>query len=911
MNISFLSLICAQEDDIYNLFRKFGEQYNKGNYIEAEKLMLKVIESEPDNFPDIIVPAYNNMGLIKKSLGFYSEALRYYDKCEELMSRYEKVNTMAIAGIYINKSRIFTFQRSYPTAIDYLEKAIRLYNNIEKPNKTLFQYLSTAYLNIGIVYNELGEYKSALENLDKSLRLKIKYKLNELELVYMNIARSYERTDQTAKADEFFRKCMNTIKIEYGGDYFRMAEIYFGYGTFLNNTERCSEALNVYENALSICTKNYGEKHSIVALAYKYIGDFYLQQVSYTNALENYQKSLISISGNFSNTDIFSNPSIDSSLLDIRLLDILKSKAEALNRYQKTIIETPARVRYLKIGLETIDLAISLAERIRNNYPTEESMILLAGHEKETTILGVQIAESLYQITGGKSYITKMYSILQRSKASVLHDEITINEWLPSGGISDSLINAKNNLAGNIAAYNNLIIEESREINPDSDKLILWKDALFTMNREMEKLKTRIEQNLPQTKRILIDAEPVTPDLIRKELHRNETVVDYLLSNWSADGKRDLYIFIIKRKRIDFRKVILDTIFIKQAGLIKESFRKTVDIDFESMTSSLSYMYDKLIRPVKDLFAGKRIIIIPDEEIFNLPFEAFLMKIPASDQIDFEGLDYLINEYALSYNYSSSLIYNRYNSQMRNWHVISFAPDYKDVNGFAGLLGELKGAEMEIEAINKWFRSKSYSGRMATETNFRLAIRKQALLHLAMHTLQDTSESRYSSLLFSTVGDSLNDGRLYNYEISNTVLQSPMVVLSACNSGSGILYHGEGVLSIARGFLLAGALSVIRTSWDINDDASALIIQGFYKHLSKGRHKDESMRLAKLEYMRNSPPSFSNPYFWAAYEVLGSNAPVKFFPVKIKFLVLVIILIAGGVLISYFKRRRIFDARPR
>ncbi len=79
------------------------------------------------------------------------------------------------------------------------------------------------------------------------------------------------------------------------------------------------------------------------------------------------------------------------------------------------------------------------------------------------------------------------------------------------------------------------------------------------------------------------------------------------------------------------------------------------------------------------------------------------------------------------------------------------------------------------------------------------------------------------------VDDTVDDGKLYNYEISLSRLRSPMVVLSACNSGTGTLYHGEGLMSLARGFILAGASSVIRTAWEVNDEVSADIISRFYQ----------------------------------------------------------------------------------
>jgi CHAT domain-containing protein len=138
-----------------------------------------------------------------------------------------------------------------------------------------------------------------------------------------------------------------------------------------------------------------------------------------------------------------------------------------------------------------------------------------------------------------------------------------------------------------------------------------------------------------------------------------------------------------------------------------------------------------------------------------------------------------------------------------------------------------------------------------------------------------------------------------------------MVVLSACNSGAGTLYSGEGLMSLARGFILAGASSVIKTSWEINDETSKEIISRFYRHLSKGKEKDVAMRLAKLEYLKNSSPAFTNPYYWAAYEVLGDTRPVVDKKEEPVLILVYSVIIITGLAIVYFRRRKIFSERSR
>ena len=83
----------------------------------------------------------------------------------------------------------------------------------------------------------------------------------------------------------------------------------------------------------------------------------------------------------------------------------------------------------------------------------------------------------------------------------------------------------------------------------------------------------------------------------------------------------------------------------------------------------------------------------------------------------------------------------------------------------------------------------------------------------------------------------------------------------------------------------------------------------FYQFLAKGTEKNEAMRHSKLEYLKVSPPSLIHPYYWAAYEVLGDNAPVAH-NLRVKWIILIVAVITGaGVIRFYFKRRRIFSDR--
>jgi CHAT domain-containing protein len=910
---AFFNYSEAQTEDLDIVCQKYLTLYRSGDILNAEKCLLQIIDSGnkiPARYETFV---YNGLGVTSLFLSRYEDALKYYSLAEKSID-VKTDSTAALGSIYVNKAMIYGNLKSYPVAIDYFEKGIRIYTSVKNPDILIKDYTSKAYLNYGIVLYETGEYNKALDYFEKSNGIKSKYKLSGKALVDLNIAKCYVKLSRLNEAEKFFKESIGLFKSEFGQNYFRLPEIYFEYGQFLYDSGRQSESLEILNNALSICLKNYGEKHSLTSYSYKLIGDLYKNQSDYDTALKYYQKSLISIAADFNDPDIFTNPSTDSSLFDIRLLDNLKSKAKTLELLSGRQENKETKVKTLNTSLGTIELALELIDRIRNNYNTEESRIYLAENEKDTWISAIRIAGSLYNLAGKSSLINKMYSFVGRAKAAVLRNEISENDLLMSSSVPDSLIEKQSALAGNIGAYNKQIFEESKEANPDSSRITMWKDALFEMNREREKVSDEIDRLFPRYHDLLLKTEPLPLGFIQKKLAGNETIIDYMLSDMYPEGKRTLYIFVITRNSIEFRETNLDSAFRLNAEIIRkgdnpaahEHDSKAV---FRNYTGALSYMYEKLFSPVEKMVKGKRIIIIPDEEIAWLPFETFIKKLPETDQTDYEGLQYLVYDYAFTYAFSSSLIFSNNIGLKKGEKVLAFSPDYSN-GDFAGTnTGKLRGAEDEIGSVFKWFNGTKFTSGQATETNFRKTLQERALFHLAMHSISDTLNSKYSFLLFDSKNDSINDGRLYNYEISLARIVSPMVVLSACNSGSGTLYHGEGLMSLARSFILAGASSVVKTSWEVNDETSAAIIASFYYYLSKGNSKDEAMNLARIEYIRNNPPLFSNPYYWAAYEVVGDNRPVTNNRRGYVVILSIVVILVAGFAVFYLRRRRIFSAR--
>lgn len=143
-------------------------------------------------------------------------------------------------------------------------------------------------------------------------------------------------------------------------------------------------------------------------------------------------------------------------------------------------------------------------------------------------------------------------------------------------------------------------------------------------------------------------------------------------------------------------------------------------------------------------------------------------------------------------------------------------------------------------------------------------------LHFATHGLLDTEREGLSALVLSLVDEQgkPQDGFLRAHELYNLNLPAELVVLSACQTGLGKEYKGEGLVGLTRGFMYAGAARVMVSLWNVNDRATAELMPRFYqKMLKEGQSPAAALRNAQVEMWRQK--QWAAPYYWAAFVLQG------------------------------------------
>jgi CHAT domain-containing protein/tetratricopeptide (TPR) repeat protein len=197
------------------------------------------------------------------------------------------------------------------------------------------------------------------------------------------------------------------------------------------------------------------------------------------------------------------------------------------------------------------------------------------------------------------------------------------------------------------------------------------------------------------------------------------------------------------------------------------------------------------------------------------------------------------------------------------------AADSRNAVLFDGLrLGRLPRAREESRAIERHIAATralvdaDASERALKDTD----LRTYDVLHFAAHAVADESHPERSAVLLAA-GDGREDGLLQVREIQALDLDGRIVVLSACQTASGAVQSGEGVLSLARAFFEAGAHAVVGSRWPLRDDDAAVLFDAFYRRLADGASLAEALKGTQDEARAAGRPATA----WAGLVLLGNG----------------------------------------
>ena len=424
---------------------------------------------------------------------------------------------------------------------------------------------------------------------------------------------------------------------------------------------------------------------------------------------------------------------------------------------------------------------------------------------------------------------------------------------------------------------------------------------------EQAQLQKEILQLSSEQHRMLAVEEHPPPDLqiIQKQLRSlNQVALVYFLDkpNTSFPSPPLSHVFVLREDSLYAIPLVFDQDSLGSivSALLPSTREVPEDLSQTQLDTDILYkLYQSLVEPVESyLEPGLSITIVPDGYLTRLPF-SMLIRTPLPPY-HYTPEAFLLNHYTFSYTLSLSLLTEQSSpSATYTWDMLAMGrshfTDLPDTS--LQKLPPLPGVHEELQRLKQLFKRAFVAlNREATEQTFLRESPHSRMVHLASHTLVNVYQPLQTYIVLSP--DTLTeptDGKLHLYEIQQRSFPADLVVLSSCNTASGRLVGGEGLMGLQYAFLAAGATSTLASLWPVSDNAWLFLMQRFYRYIKQGKRRDRAWRQARLDYVERHADALLSPFFWSPGILYGPPTPLfgGTSPMHYLYLILVLLLLTG------------------
>lgn len=516
----------------------------------------------------------------------------------------------------------------------------------------------------------------------------------------------------------------------------------------------------------------------------------------------------------------------------------LEAFSEAVRQENSTLAQT-AQISLGRLALNQgrineaekhFKKAVKLIEILREPLPAEDFRIAFLGDK-------LVPYQELAKIYLHKGKIKEAFLFIEQSRSRALtetlgnshrssdeFDEATKNIYL-------QLADLREELNWYYSRLNRISTEETKE--------------LFTEAKIREK---KINELMRQISNIKGEAKSVGKTLrlkdLQKSLGKKRALIEYI----GFDGQ--ISVFVLTENKLEFIENLV------AESEVSEIF-EGLHFQFETMRYGnsnlgsflnvlkkrtdiyLQKLYEKLFRPLERFVEKRDVAVVPFDKLHYLPFHAL-----------HNGFKYLVEERKISFSPSATVLQHCLEKEahlLENALLVGFADE------------KIPFAIKEIESLKKIFpKHVILKGKKATFSNFKKDIEKFDLIHLACH-----GQFRVDNPMFSSLR--LADSLLTVRDIYELELNAELVVLSACETGLNKVLAGEELLGLTRGFLSAGASSLILTLWTVDDKTTRKLMIDFYRELESGKSAVDSLKIAQNNLIRQN----AHPYYWSSFFLVG------------------------------------------
>lgn len=802
-------------------------------------------------------------GLKDYANGNFSKAFNKFREAEEIYEIIE--DKFSICRIHHNLGNIYFYRSYYDKSLKEYEKSLQFAKTIKDKRAEIQSIMAS-----GLIYSKIGNYSKALkhfkialnESTNDSSGLYERYVMNYIASIYYKLGaydtssqiyntalqKSINANDKTMQVSIIKNIGINLIK----QNNFKESERYLLKCLKINSksikaTQHCEilnslafinikkgdtkKALKYLEKCLKLGRKI--ENPIILADSLNMLGEAYMKLKEYEKAHTNFQECL----------KLCEN--IDSPYLICRFYRnsaLLSKHQNKFNKAEKQFLQAIDLIEKKRGGIEEDSLKSSYLSTIKDIY---EDMILLQIEDLDNPISALHYSErsrarAFLDILGGKAEIIFSEKNLQIEKKPTKQEYSDIS--------SSYTLRGPNNTS-----------PLSSEFKKIEDKVTEISSPLIITPFHIEEIQKSLHNNCK---------------IVEYEIAREKTIIWVISKDEIKSQIISLSSKELKDAIINFRNALtLHDNFLKQYKTWPERLKVTDRLAVE--------LYTMLFEPIrKFLTEGDLLYIIPDDELFYIPFA------PLKSQ---QG-KHIIEDFELAYIPSASILKlclekdnGRISLEKDKILLVGNPLISQNVRDYFPDLNPLLYAEKEINAISKLFpNSLTLSGKEAKENRIIATLKNFEIIHFASHSLIDERMPLYSSIILSPSPDSSKrllienpeDGLLMLPEIfSLNLSQAKLVVLSSCDTALGKLVKGEGIIGLSRAFMYAGTPSLLSSLWKIEDKSTCLLFQKFYENFRKvDSSKAQALRYSQLSFIKNEEyQEYKHPFFWSSFLILGDG----------------------------------------
>ena len=805
----------------------------------SEKLLADVERAEEifiqHNMEDKLLRIKLNAGAVISRLGRHQEALRIFSSAVEFANSVPQYDEWMLSALYQNISINHLWLGNMNDALHYNEQAYEQYLR----NKH-WDGVASSQLNIVVIALAQGRYAYALKTIHKTLntpeitdpRHKLIAKQHLVEC-YLALNR-YDDALILAKqiGQEFDTLGYN---IEYAKNFVHSTIIYAHYSMWDDAHDTIQQAISIFsELGAELLVAFSSLQLAKIALMQS---DLFTAQHNVSVAYQYFEKENSQI--NFARATLIQTRINSLHNSGIPITSDISTVIRIAQQEQIPSLEYDAQILWGEILEQRGDIPSArkhyhLATNIVDNWQQNLTITLRRDFLQQDYLEGYG---ALIRLGLRDMNPQSVFETLERLKSQVFLSYVTNRDqlrWTQDEQAQEFIQQLEN-----LRAQYHWVANDEQQSN------------------KAEKL-THIRQQIQQiTEQLYLNAAnidgthtalPPTLEAVQGYLAENETLIEFYLDKeyiWCCVVHHN-NIFLQQLGEVQLLQTYLRQLDVNiKAAMLHEPL-SSVSIAFMQQLRQLSkHIFQALFAPIQQfLMDCERLIIVPFGMLHTLPFPILINH----DE------RYLVESHEIQIVPSASVLLRSY-VDVDVPGAIAIGHSWDDY-----ILGRTQEAEM----VHEYFGGSLYLEEQAI--HHVLEAPAHQILHIAAHGEFFLDHPDLSYIL-------LADGRLYTDDLLQHDLHYELVTLSACETGRNRLVPSDELIGLGRGFLYAGARSIIASLWQVEDQWTVELMQHLYRALHTGSPKATALANAQRKIIQSQPQL--HPFFWGAFQLIGDADPLS------------------------------------